>query len=71
MKFFNILATSFAAVLLATPTFAESDSAFGAGVKDGLFCGDGKFNCLKGYVYQCGGGGTLACVYGLRDDCPK
>ncbi|KAF5365891.1 hypothetical protein D9757_011027 [Collybiopsis confluens] len=67
MKFFTILGASFTAVLLATPTFAESDSAFGAGVPDGLFCGDGKFNCLKGYVYQCGGGGKLACVADERD----
>ncbi|BEJ14856.1 hypothetical protein CspHIS471_0406230 [Cutaneotrichosporon sp. HIS471] len=40
------------------------------GVKGGLFCGDGYFNCKKGYVYQCSGG-SKSCVFGKRDSCKK
>ncbi|KZV92756.1 hypothetical protein EXIGLDRAFT_768676 [Exidia glandulosa HHB12029] len=40
------------------------------GIRTGLFCGDGAFNCKVGNVYQCGENGQISCDYGFRESCP-
>ncbi|KAI8577909.1 hypothetical protein K450DRAFT_249846 [Umbelopsis ramanniana AG] len=40
------------------------------GVVDGLFCGDGRYNCKEGRLYECQNGGR-ACDYGVHDSCAK
>ncbi|KZV97813.1 hypothetical protein EXIGLDRAFT_729611 [Exidia glandulosa HHB12029] len=40
------------------------------GIRTGLFCGDGAFNCKVGNVYQCGENGKISCDYGFRTSCP-
>ncbi|KAI8089921.1 uncharacterized protein BX664DRAFT_334225 [Halteromyces radiatus] len=39
------------------------------GVPNGLFCGDGNYNCIQGHVYQCGDNGQASCDYGIRNSC--
>ncbi|KAH8552412.1 hypothetical protein BGW37DRAFT_488954 [Umbelopsis sp. PMI_123] len=40
------------------------------GVVDGVFCGDGRYNCGEGRLYECQDGGR-ACDYGVYDSCAK
>ncbi|KAF8509737.1 hypothetical protein JB92DRAFT_2944425 [Gautieria morchelliformis] len=41
------------------------------GVPNGLFCGDGLFDCIPGHVYQCGDDGKRSCDFGIRNSCEK
>lgn len=52
------------------PRECPTSSCSCQGVVDGPFCGDGRYNCKQGRLYECQGG-AQACDYGVNDNCTK